>query len=153
MGRKRKWIGIIVCLALTVGCAGLSNKKSTSPTVSAKEKRSIIQRLANDIPLYPKFEYQPDKSFFYESNGVKAGVMVFEGKAKVGELVKFYKNEMPAYGWNLESAYEYGKNALLDFETPEKNCQISIHEETFKTILIIRTGTKPIQWEKPETTG
>jgi len=130
----------VLMVALTMGCASLSKNKETTKEV--KKKANVVQRLANNIPLYPKFKYLPDKSFFFESNGVKAGVMVFQGKAKVGDMVNFYKQEMPSYGWTLVSVYQYGNQALLDFTAPEKTCQISVEEKPFNTILTIRTGTK-----------
>lgn len=130
----------LLTLAL-VGCAALkSNQKG--PSATTPKKAEVVQKLANNIPLYDKFKYQQDKSFFFESNGVKAGVMVFEGKAHVSDIVKFYQSEMPSYGWTMVSSYQYGKSALLDFSAPDKTCQISVEEEPFKTILIIRTGTR-----------
>ncbi len=142
--RRFKVLMAVLVMALTMGCASLSKNKETPKEV--KKKVDVVQRLANNIPLYPKFKYQPDKSFFFESNGVKAGVMVFQGKSKVGDMVNFYKQEMPGYGWTLVSAYQYSNQALLDFTAPDKTCQISVEEKPFNTILTIRTGTK-----EPET--
>ncbi len=134
-----KFIAVAMAVVLMAGCATLSRKKAAK---TPKKEANAVQRLANNIPLYPKFTYQPDKSFFFESNGVKAGVLVFEGKAKVGDMVNFYKQQMPTYGWTLVSSYQYGDEALLDFNAPNKTCQISIDKKPFSTILTIRTGTK-----------
>ena len=138
--RGAKVLTAVLVVTLTMGCASLSRNKKVPKEVN--KKVNVVQRLANNIPLYPKFKYQPDKSFFFESNGVKAGVMVFQGRAKVGDMVNFYKQEMPGYGWTLVSAYQYGNQALLDFTTPDKTCQISVEEKPFNTLLTIRTGTK-----------
>lgn len=139
---KASKVFLILLLTVTLaGCASLSGKKGGTQTAK-KKRQEVIHKLANNIPLYPKFKYVPDKSFFFESNGVKAGVMVFEGKGRVGDLVNFYKKEMPGYGWTLVSSYQYGKEALIDFSAPDKTCQISIEEKPFKTVLTIRTGTR-----------
>jgi len=139
MRSLKVFVASVLMVVLIVGCASLSSNNGTS---EVKKKVNVVQRLANNIPLYPKFKYMPDKSFFFESNGVKAGVMVFQGKAKVGNVVNFYKEKMPNYGWTLVSVYQYGNQALLDFTAPEKTCQISVEENPFTTILTIRTGTK-----------
>jgi len=132
---------VLLLITALTGCASLRGNKG-GPSTAQKKKMEAIQKLANNIPLYPKFKYIPDKSFFFESNGVKAGVMVFEGKGRVGDLVKFYQREMPLQGWSMVSSYQYGKEALLDFSAPDKTCQISIEEQPFKTVLVIRTGTR-----------
>ncbi len=139
--KKSKGFLILLLTVTLAGCASLSGKKGGIQTVKGKQQEAI-HKLANNIPLYPKFKYIPDKSFFFESNGVRAGVMVFEGKGRVGDLVNFYKREMPSYGWTMVSSYQYGKEALLDFSAPDKTCQISVQEKPFKTVLVIRTGTR-----------
>ncbi len=139
MKGRKGFLVLFLAIAVT-GCASL--KGNTEKTTTTQKKAEVVQRLANNIPLYDKFKYVQDKSFFFQSNGVKAGVMFFEGKGHVGDLVRFYQTEMPKYGWTMVSSYQYGKNALLDFTAPDKTCQISIEEEPFKTILIIRTGTR-----------
>ncbi len=139
MKTRKGFLVMLLTIALA-GCASL--KGNTGKTATTTKKKQAVQKLANNIPLYDKFKYIQDKSFFFESNGVKAGVMVFEGKAHVGDIVRFYQSEMPRYGWTMVSSYQYGKNALLDFSAPDKTCQISVEEGPFKTVLIIRTGTR-----------
>jgi hypothetical protein len=147
--KSGKLLAGLCLIAFMLGCITTTGGQKISGEKAAAKKRAL-QNLANNIPLYPNFKYRPDDSFFFESGGVKAGVMVFEGKAQVGEVVNFYKREMPSHGWSMVSSYQYGKEALLDFSAPEKTCQISVQAKPFNSLLVIRTGTRVAGPKEPE---
>ena len=149
--RSSKLLLALCLIAFMLGCVTTTgNKKATAEKPTANKK--TLKSLANNIPLYPNFKYDQDKSFFFESRGVKAGVMVFEGKSPTGKIANFYKQEMPNYGWSMVSSYQYGKEALLDFSAPDKTCQISVQEKPFNSVLVIRTGTRTVE-PAPKETG
>ncbi len=104
-----------------------------------------IVKLMNGIPIYPGFSYQESKSFVYESGQVRAGVLVFSGKATMSQLVDFYKSKMPDYGWNLVSFFQHDQDSFLNYDAPDRTCQLTLHVGDFSSTITIRTGTKVVQ--------
>jgi len=127
-----------VILGLTA-CTTMQQQPVQTKPVKPPQK---IVELINGIPIYPGFSYQENKSFVYESNQVKAGVLVFSGKATMSQLVEFYRSKMPEYGWKMVSFFQHDQDSFLNYDAPDRTCQLTLHAGEFSSTITIRTGTK-----------
>ena len=79
----------------------------------------------DDIPYPSGFRVLADKSFILESGGVRAGMLKYAGRARVEEVVSFYKSQMPRHNWALLNVLEYGDH-MLNFERENESCVITL---------------------------
>jgi len=134
------------------GCAGLSNKdKDTTPKNEALlEPQAIIK--FSDIPTPVGFKLSPQDSYSFESAGIRVGILRYQGKADVEQVVNFYKDQMPLYNWNLLNTIEYGER-LLNFEREQETCIIRILSKgnniTISVALGPKSAAKPKKTNKP----
>jgi hypothetical protein len=119
--RKDFWhFAMAATLAVVlIGCAQTSKEKGEMiPTPAATYR-------FEDIPIPRSLEIKKEESFIYESEAMKTGILVYAGKAKVGELARFFKENMGTHGWTLVSNFERS-DALLTFNKPGWGCVITI---------------------------
>ena len=119
---------VFLCLSLllvfTLSVSGcVSVQKSIDLTPQSLES-SLMPRF-NDIPHPMGFSILPEKSFAFESGGVRAGKLKYTGKADAVDVVSFYKNQMPIYNWALLNIIQYGEY-MLNFERENEGCVIII---------------------------
>ena len=107
-------------LATVIGCAQTpeAERSEMIPTPAATYR-------FEDVPIPRSLEIEKKESFIYESEAIKTGILVYEGKAKVGELAHFFKENMVTHGWKLVSNFERD-DALLTFNKPGWGCVITI---------------------------
>ena len=131
-----------VLILLIYGCATTSTgKKESKEALAAKAQK--IEKILNNIPVYPTLNYDVAESFVYESDGVNAAVIVLKGKGRLSDVVSFYKENMPKFGWDLVSMFVYNNKGSMIFDSMESSCQIEIDQQAFNNVkVIIRTGTK-----------
>lgn len=107
-----------VLLAL-IGCAQTPEKKGEMIPTPAVTYRF------EDVPIPRSLEIDKGGSFIYESEAIKTGILAYNGKAKVGDLARFFKENMGTHGWRLVSNFERN-DALLTFTKPGWGCVITI---------------------------
>jgi len=112
-------VGTLV-LATVIGCAQTpkAERSEMIPTPAATYR-------FEDVPVPRSLAIEKKESFIYESEAIKTGILVYGGKAKVGELAHFFKENMAIHGWKLVSNFERN-DALLTFNKPGWNCVITI---------------------------
>lgn len=102
-----------------IGCARTPEEKGEMiPTPAATYR-------FEDVPIPRSLEIKKEESFIYESEAIKTGILVYAGKAKVGDLAHFFKENMGTHGWRLVSNFERD-DALLTFDKPGWGCVITI---------------------------
>ncbi|NPA14916.1 MAG: hypothetical protein GXO44_00020 [Deferribacteres bacterium] len=137
---KRMAIAVMSAL-LIVSCSTLKTQEKTAPPAQTTIQK--IERIMNNIPVYPNLHYDTQNSFVYESIAVNAAIIVLKGKAKLNDVVSFYKENMPKYGWQLLSMFVHDNHATMVFDSMESSCTIDIKQESFNNIVVtIKTGTK-----------
>ncbi len=127
---------------LLSSCAATQTTESPGVT---PQKQEINRSVFENIPIYPGFKLIYDKSFTYQSGDIKVGKLVFSGKAKLMDVVNFYKKSLPELGWELVSAYTYEKSAFLDFLSETQSLQISAKKEFSGLKLTIQVGPRSHQ--------
>lgn len=99
-----------------------------------------------DVPVPSTMNLVRTESYIFEAGGLRAAIMVYEGKDDPAELVKFYRENMPQHNWKLISVFEH-EEANLTYRKPGWNLTISIIKKAMQsTRLVIFVG--PIEKEE-----
>jgi hypothetical protein len=136
------WICALALLGYSVvaltGCASLSkNKDLSSP--SALEPQAMLK--FGDIPVPTGFKFLPKDSYSFESSGVRVGVLKYQGKANVDQVVNFYKEQMLMYNWSLLNVVEYGER-MMNFDRDNETCIINIQPKGNNISMTVSVGPK-----------
>jgi hypothetical protein len=92
-----------------------------------------------DLPVPSTMNLVRAESYIFEGGGLRAAIMAYEGKDDPAELVKFYRENMPQFSWQLVSVFEH-EEATLNFRKPGWNCTINIAKKAMQTKLVIWLG-------------
>ena len=123
-----------ICFLLTIvlmGCSTLSDSKL--------EPQAILK--FSDVPVPVGLKPLSQTSYSFENAGVRVGVLKYQGRANIDQVINFYKEQMPMFNWNLINIIEYGQR-LLNFERENETCIITMqvagfwNEEVLVTISI-----------------
>jgi hypothetical protein len=114
---KLAFLFTICCLFTTalIGCATISDTKL--------EPQAILK--FSDIPVPAGLKPLSQTSYSFENAGVRVGVLKYQGRAYIDQVINFYKEQMPMYNWNLINIIEYGQR-LLNFERENETCIITM---------------------------
>ncbi|BAT71778.1 conserved hypothetical protein [Thermosulfidibacter takaii ABI70S6] len=135
----RRLISFLIIFLLAIGCATTQHKTTTKKNTP---KIVQIQKVLENIPIFPGAKFDLDNTFIYESGTIKAAVITLEGSGNLKDAVDFYKRKMLEEGWELVSSFIYQQKASLFFDSPASSCNIEIEQDYGKLTIIIRTGTK-----------
>lgn len=140
---------LLVCCFAICGCVSTFGSKQGN-TVNSKllEPQPVIK--FSDIPIPVGFKAIPQDSYSFESSGIRVGILKYQGKADIEQVVSFYKEQMPMYNWNLLNIVEYGSR-LLNFDRDSETCIISLEPKgryVFSTISIGPKSSKKVSSSK-----
>jgi len=113
----------VSCFLLTTALTGCSTTSN-----SRIEPQAILK--FSDVPIPVGLKSLPSASYSFESSGVRVGVLKYQGKANIDQIINFYKEQMPMYNWNLINIIEYGQR-LMNFERENETCIITIQPTGF----------------------
>ena len=140
----------VACYLLTTiltGCSTVSDNK-ISTNAGSLSPQSVLK--FTDVPVPVGLKILPEKSYSFESSGVRVGVLKFQGKADVDQIVNFYKEQMVMYNWNLLNVVEYG-DRLLNFDRENETCVITLLTKGRTVIITVSLGPKPQNTPKKAT--
>ncbi len=136
---------VIILVFSVAGCAAIKGKGSSeleeeegyAPTtlaVSAKLRFS-------DVAVPAGFKLIQNKSFLFQAEGTRVALLKYSGRAKLQDLVEFYKEQMLFYNWELLNVVEYDKS-MLNFARAGQTCIITIESRGMKKIITISVAPK-----------
>ncbi|MDD2680131.1 MAG: hypothetical protein PHO03_04990 [Candidatus Omnitrophica bacterium] len=128
----------VFLLAGILGCASLSDKKQGS-TAQSLQAQSILK--FGDLPVPAGFKIQAKDSYSFESSGIRVGLLRYQGKASLDQVVNFYKEQMPMYSWTLLNLTEYG-DCIMNFEREAESCIVYIAPKGGQATISISLGPK-----------
>jgi PBP1b-binding outer membrane lipoprotein LpoB len=141
---------VIICLValsfLATGCAGWN--RMTGQEEKPKPKTEGLNQAFYsfpDIPVPKELTLNRDKSFVYETQAFKAGVLVLSGKVEIESLENYFKVSMMKNGWRFINSYKYS-DVIFNFMKDDKSANIRMNADTFNTHVEIWVG--PIQQER-----
>ena len=131
-------------------CAGVS-KKDTLPRDRPLLEPQVMLKFS-DIPVPLRFKLLAQDSYVFESGGIRVGMLKYQGKGNVEQVVNFYRDQMPLYNWNLLNVIEYGER-LLNFEREAETCIVRLLPKgshiTIAIALGPRSEVRPKKSDKP----
>lgn len=139
---------VLVVLGLTgMGCSttvkqrqqGQPAEGTTAESAAGGEETG--KYYFEDVRVPEELNYQPNKSFVYETPGFKAGILVFsKWRLDVPSLIEYFKYNMEKDNWKLVNSFT-GKESFLNYSKPTKACTIKIVEKWYGTTVVeIRVG-------------
>ncbi|MCX5696058.1 MAG: hypothetical protein NTW18_05350 [Candidatus Omnitrophica bacterium] len=132
-----KQLLIVIFLLTTLsGCAALTNKESETPALQAQ---SILK--FPDLPVPAGFKILAKDSYSFESSGMRVGLLRYQGKGTLDQVVNFYKEQMPMYNWALLNITEYG-DCIMNFDRDIESCIISINVKGGSCVINLAFGPK-----------
>ena len=140
-----KFFLIPILLCFLAGCATTKDRSSsefeqgeayatTTLAVSAKLRFS-------DLPVPAGFKLIKDKSFVFQTEQTRVALLKYSGRAKLEDLVEFYREQMLLYNWQLLNVVEYGRS-VLNFERAEQSCIVTMEATGMKQIITISVAPK-----------
>ena len=147
IGRKGLLFRVFMGGFMTIFWACATTPKEPAP-VKASEEKALQAKVRgpavkfydfDDIPIPEELTLQKDKSFVYETPGLKAGVLIFSGNVEATSLLQFFKDTMVKNHWRLLNSFKY-KGYMLNFIKDDRSCMISILDGTFSTTVEIWVG-------------
>jgi hypothetical protein len=114
----------------------------TGPTGESKtEGEGMGKYYLDDVRVPSELNYKANKSFVYETQRFKAGLLHFtKWRLDGSSLIDFFTYNMEKDHWKLVNSFK-GKESFLNFSKPDKTCFIKIKEKwTGTTIVEIQVG-------------
>lgn len=139
---------VVICwVGVWTGCSTTVKERQqgqpvTGPTGEAKaEWEGTGKYYLDDVRVPIELNYQPNRSFVYETPNFKAGVMVFtKWRLDVSSLIEFFTYNMEKDNWKLVNSFR-GKESFLNFTKPDKTCTVKMVEKWYGTTVVeIRVG-------------
>ena len=132
-----------------MGCA-TTNGKTLSESESELEEEQTYGRTTlavtaklrfDDLPVPVGFKLIQDKSFTFQTEDTRVALLKYSGRAKLQDLLDFYKEQMLLYNWELLNLVEYGKS-ILNFNRTGQSCIVTIEPRGRKKIITISVAPK-----------
>lgn len=138
----------LLLLGLLCGCVTTTGRDTPSSATETKDSPTPAALTAatdasrfDDVPVPAGFNLLQDRSFVFQTEGTRVALLKYAGRAKLPELVNFYKEQMPLYNWELLNIVEYEKS-ILNFERDKQGCLINIEGNGTKKIITISLSPK-----------
>ncbi|MDD5155776.1 MAG: hypothetical protein PHF11_04730 [Candidatus Omnitrophica bacterium] len=127
----------LVSFVLLGGCASWDKKDTTNPALL--EPQAMVK--FTDVPVPSGFKLLPKSSYSFETQGIRVGMLKYQGKANPEQIVSFYKEQMAMSNWNLLNIIEYGERQL-NFDRDTETCVVILSSKGNSMIISIALGPK-----------
>ncbi|MBA4416874.1 MAG: hypothetical protein C0392_03025 [Syntrophus sp. (in: bacteria)] len=102
-----------------------------------------------DVPIPKELELVKNKSFVYETQTLKVGVLFFTGNVEIQSLEDYFKINMTRNGWKFVNSYKY-RDITLNFVKEDKTANIRISKDTFSSDVEISIGPATSSMDKSD---
>lgn len=135
------FLSLIVCgLLLTQGCATAPQKGERQVKTYRPLQVSPTLKF-QDIPAPYGFKLIQGESYVFENDFVRFGLLRYVGRARAEQVVSFYREQMPMFGWNEVNVVEYEKS-LLNFEKQDQTSIVTVESSKLNTSITIAIAPK-----------
>lgn len=142
-------VSLSFCVLVLSGCVS-TVKKDNFPNSTSNLLEPSATLKFSDLPVPAGFKLLPQNSYSFESTGVRVGVLKYQGRANIEQVISFYKEQMPMYNWDLINMVEYGER-LLNFERENETCIISLSPKGNNITITLSLGPKSQIIKKTKT--
>jgi len=148
--QRKSVIALLLVILLGVAWMGCSTtvkeRQQGQPAAGATgetkaEGEGVGKYYLDDVSVPSELNYNPGKSFIYETPRFKAGILHFsKWRLDVSSLIDYFTYNMEKNNWKLVNSFR-GNESFLNFSKPDKTCTIRIQEKwTGTTTVEIRVG-------------
>jgi hypothetical protein len=134
-----RYVFLTIAIFVLIGCAAVPTKDASLSSPAILEPSATLKFA--DIPYPTGFKLLPQGSYVFENAGIRVGLLKYQGKANVEQVLNFYKEQMLMYNWNLLNIIEYGER-LMNFDRDQESCIIGILSKGNNVIITISVGPK-----------
>ncbi|MCU0652441.1 MAG: hypothetical protein MUC39_05825 [Candidatus Omnitrophica bacterium] len=128
---------LLTLTCVCIGCAG--TQKQPPINESVLEPQAMLK--FSDVPVPMGFKMLLRESYSFQSGGVRVGLLKYQGKGNIDQVINFYRDQMPMYNWNLLNIIEFNER-LLNFDRENETCIVSLLPKGNTIILTISVGPK-----------
>lgn len=137
---KKSKIGVFLLCIIISGCTRKSTNRPNAFAVSQQEAKLI------DIPI-PLYDERLSMEAS-DSNRQDTAILGYRSSLAVVAIIDFYVHEMERLGWQQLALFQ-GTESLVQFESPERLCSISIRPSDIQlrqvyTDVVIFVGRKQV---------
>ena len=143
-----KYFLILLLILPLAGCATTNGEVSDLTAMEEEEtfSRPGLSPTAGkvrfaDIAVPSGFKIISDRSFTFQTEGVRVALLKYAGRANTQALLEFYKEQMPLYNWELLNLVEYDR-IILNFERGKQSCIVTIEPRGIKKVVTISLAPK-----------
>ena len=127
----------IVAFFLMNGCSTLTGQQKSSSQnkqQSADEDSdpTTIYYDFDDVVVPRELKVRRDKTFIYESAGLKAGLLSLKGRVDTTSLIDFFEINMKKDNWRLISLIKTPATLML-YHKNNRLCVIEVDEDNYNT--------------------
>jgi len=119
----------------TVGCATTPEGSYEDPYAPARHAVATYLRY-EDVPIPSTFLLIHQKSLSVESGSSRIASLHYQGRGNRIEIINFYKEYMPDYGWRLVNLIE-GAQTIMNYSNGGEMCTIVMTGDYHKITLNI----------------
>ena len=131
---------IIVTMFVFSGCQTV-NKTGTTDDPSKARFEALNQTFYGfpDVPVPKELKFDKAKSFIYETQTLRVGVVVLSGNVDLDSLENYFKINMVKNGWRFVNSFKF-KGVALNFVKDDKTCNIKMSRDVFSSGVEIWVG-------------
>lgn len=130
---------LFLVFAVFSGCSTSSQTKLQADNPKLLEPQAMLK--FGDVPIPVGFKMLLRESYSFQSGGVRVGLLKYQGKADVDQVINFYKEQMPMYKWTLLNIIEFNER-LMNFDRENETCIISLLPKGKTILMTISLGPK-----------
>ena len=141
------FLSVFIIFFTLSGCLSVRNANLQTESLQPSVKMKF-----SDIPSPAGFKIVSNESFVLESGEMRAGMLRYIGRAEAGDVVLFYKSQMPRHNWALLNVLEYG-DRMLNFERENEGCVVTIRTKGKRVEISVSLAPKspmPVPEMEPE---
>ncbi len=138
---------VVVCFALLLavsvlaGCSTFGG--SSAKDDSAKARGDLPNQVFYgfpDIPVPSELTYSPNKSFIYETQSMRVGVLVLSGNVDLQSLEDYFKVNMVKNGWRFINSFKFKGDVASNYAKDDKTANIKMSRDSFSSQVEIWVG-------------
>jgi hypothetical protein len=128
---------VIVAFSLVSACTTLTGKEKSSnqnkqQSADGDSDPTTIYYDFDDVVVPRELKVRRDKTFIYESAGLKAGLLSLKGRVDTSSLIDFFEINMKKDNWRLVSLIKTPATLML-YHKNNRLCVIEIDEDNYST--------------------
>lgn len=133
-------IVILLSLLFFSGCETV-NKSAVKEEPPKSKYDAVNQAFYGfpDVPVPKELKLDNNRSFVYETQTIKVGVLALSGNVETDSLENYFKINMIKNGWRFVNSFRF-KDVILNFVKDDKTCNIKMSREIFTTDVEIWVG-------------